>query len=173
MSVRRRHGAKTRTHAWDAESVWRVIEDATRHEEISGTLPRYLARQLIKRVKETIAENIRLRQLLERGEPSQGEGQHDSPTWPYVLAFAEAMEEKLAANRHKGDREGWLKDSPEALFARLEEETRELLCVLESSYILSKTKVLHEAADVANFAMMIADVCGGLDVRPEPSGGKG
>ena len=75
MSVRRRHGAKTRTHAWDAESVWRVIEDATRHEEISGTLPRYLARQLIKRVKETIAENIRLRQLLERGEPSQGEGQ--------------------------------------------------------------------------------------------------
>ena len=108
-----------------------------------------------------------------RGEPSQGEGQHDSPTWPYVLAFAEAMEEKLAANRHKGDREGWLKDSPEALFARLEEETRELLCVLESSYILSKTKVLHEAADVANFAMMIADVCGGLDVRPEPSGGKG
>lgn len=90
-----------------------------------------------------------------------------SATWPWVLAFARRMEAKLEANRHKGDREGWLSDRPRALFERLTEEVRELRLALR----LDKPRwyergeideVTAEAADVANFAMMIADVVGGL-----------
>jgi hypothetical protein len=33
-----------------------------------------------------------------------------NPTKPHVDAFANLMESRLAENRHKGDREGWLKE---------------------------------------------------------------
>jgi NTP pyrophosphatase (non-canonical NTP hydrolase) len=84
----------------------------------------------------------------------------ESPTWPHVLAFARRMEAKLEANRHKGNREGWLKDSPFDLFRRLRDEADELG---EALRCRSESEVIaNEAADVANFAMMIADVVGGL-----------
>lgn len=90
----------------------------------------------------------------------------DSPTWPYVLEFAKRMESKLARNRHKGDREGWINDEPDALLARLHEETRELENELAIAVVrmheplnasMMANRVADEAADVANFAMMIAD----------------
>ena len=87
---------------------------------------------------------------------------HDpnSPTWPYVLAFAEVMEEKLAANRHKGDREGWRKESVEWLLGRLRVEVEELAAAEPDEQVA-------EAADVANFCMFIADNCGALDGKGE------
>lgn len=98
----------------------------------------------------------------------------ESPTWPYVLAFARIMEAKLAKNRHKGNRDGWLKDRPEVLLKRLREETAELKAaiswVTENKVPPSEWSVsnaANEAADVANFAMMITDVCGGLDVAQQ------
>lgn len=90
---------------------------------------------------------------------------------PEVLAFALAMEERLRANDHKG---GWSKDHPLALYKRLLEEAIELRTEVEvnlwrvtgPSGDEDRTHVRHEAADVANFALMIADVCGALPAKP-------
>ena len=86
--------------------------------------------------------------------PDAGE-KSESPTRPFVDSFADAMESKLEKNRHKGDREGWLKDTPRALFERLKQEVDELHAALADGTDVES--VLSEAADVANFAMMIAD----------------
>lgn len=98
-----------------------------------------------------------------------------SATRSYVNAFADDMEEKLAFNRHKGDREGWAKDDPDSLFRRLEDEVEELRFVLHELRNLkqdglnhgpharsSRISIRSECADIANFAMMIADVAGGM-----------
>src|SRR5690606_29252156 len=74
-----------------------------------------------------------------------------SPTWPFVSAFSAEMEKKLAENRHKGDREGWLKHSPRDLLDRLLDEVFELRDEVRNGH--SSEAVLGEAADVANFAM--------------------
>jgi len=78
-----------------------------------------------------------------------------SATWPFVRDFARAMEHKLDVNRHKGDREGWLAESMSDLFNRLQEECEELACAVIDGK--PKREVLDEAADIANFCMMIAD----------------
>jgi hypothetical protein len=96
---------------------------------------------------------------------------------PEVQAFAEAMEMKLRLNDHKG---GWKKEHPKAyLFRRLGDEIRELEYAIDDQINaiqmlhredatpklveIQGNKVLSEAVDVANFAMMIADVCGALE----------
>lgn len=91
---------------------------------------------------------------------------------PRVAAFAQAMERKLRDNDHK---RGWVDDWPTDLMCRLQEEVDELQEVVEryenDTYPASverKEEVLAEAADVANFAMMVADVCGVLDVPRAP-----
>jgi len=89
----------------------------------------------------------------------------DSPTWPTVLEFAERMERKLAQNRHKGDREGWLKDDLSSLIARLHDEYTELIVALDEG--LPAERIADEAADIANFAMMVADHALTNGERPE------
>lgn len=111
-----------------------------------------------------------------------------------VRAFAGMMEGKLAKHdKDRGDN-GWAKDSPEALHKRLSQEVNELERALRESRrfraaqmearrnfrdvipeghfadLNSKidVEIAREAADVANFAMMIADVCGGVG-EPDPS----
>ena len=87
----------------------------------------------------------------------------DSPTSKYVLAFAELMEYKLSKNRHKGDREGWRNLSYAQLLKFLHQEVTELDNVISndlSPWPEFQRKVKLEAADVANFAMMIADRVG-------------
>ncbi len=87
----------------------------------------------------------------------------DSPTWPHVLAFALRMEAKLAKNRHKGDRDGWLKDHPWNLVERVLDETVELqqcfTAIGAHTVNLTRTpeETADECADVANFCMMVAD----------------
>lgn len=83
-----------------------------------------------------------------------------SATWPIVLWFAGEMEKKLAENRHKGDAAGWRKDSPWSLARRIDEERLELLRALNNFDITrpeTVREIIREAADVANFAMMIGD----------------
>lgn len=87
---------------------------------------------------------------------------------PEVQAFAELMEQVLRANDHKG---GWQNENYWWLCERIEEELAELrtACwnlvyhftpgVTEAD---RKAEIQREAADVANFAMFIADVYGGL-----------
>ncbi len=87
----------------------------------------------------------------------------DSPTWPYVLAFAKRMEAKLAKNRHKGDRSGWMKDHPWNLVERILDETVEVQeCFAtdgagETWMVKTPEETADECADVANFCMMTAD----------------
>lgn len=102
---------------------------------------------------------------------------HEEKPWmsrwrPEVAAFADAMETKLRANEHKG---GWKYMHPHDLLDRLREETRELKIAADIACVrmaerpdlpdharVYVDRVRGEAADVANFAMMIADVCGAL-----------
>lgn len=97
---------------------------------------------------------------------------------PVVLAFAQLMEAKLRDNDHKP---GWRNDSWKALLERLREETVELEgALLHATFYdtsdrgarmnpadLLRNGAAREAPDIANFAMMIADVCGALPSSPE------
>lgn len=82
---------------------------------------------------------------------------------PEVLWFAQQMEDKLKKNDHKG---GWSKCDIGYLMGRLYEELNELnVAVCEDAMDYKPKKyslelIISEAEDVANFAMMIADVCG-------------
>lgn len=90
---------------------------------------------------------------------------------PVVKWFAEMMELNLKSNDHKG---GWLSDSSKALLKRLKEETKELGDVIKN--YTSFSQIIEEAADVANFAMMIADLAGKRigQLKPEiPDGCEG
>ena len=71
---------------------------------------------------------------------------------PEVRTFVEAMVYKLYKNRHKGKWEGMSLDSLENL---LRDEVAELHDAIQRQ---NSTWVLLEAADIANFAMMIANV---------------
>ena len=77
-------------------------------------------------------------------------------------AFAQVQWQNLEANMHKG---GWSHDTPSSLFTRLLEEVEELRAALMDRE--SPSSVAKEAADVANFAMMLADVAGDLAERTE------
>lgn len=101
---------------------------------------------------------------------------------PEVLAFAHLMERQLRANDHKA---GWKNDLACDLIPRLREESIELEEATNrhakrvqwgDDWVMEDTSVWvgNEAADVANFAMMIADVCGALPTpSPEPVASQG
>jgi NTP pyrophosphatase (non-canonical NTP hydrolase) len=75
---------------------------------------------------------------------------------PKVMAFAQAMEERLAEH---DSRPGWENAPYWFLLSRLIEEIGELAIAMRGATSMS---VLREAADVANFCMMIADNSGEL-----------
>ena len=77
-----------------------------------------------------------------------------------VQAFAKEMEHKLALNTHKG---GWDGLTFQYLMYRLEKEVRELWKVYDDpeEWIGGDPRhITEECADIANFAMMIADKYG-------------
>lgn len=86
-----------------------------------------------------------------------------------VMRFAKAMERKLRMNDYKGGWKGrdgrahWAM-SPEVLLERVEEELVELKKRDVNSDVVD-TGVLDEAADVANYLMMLCDVKGLLCER--------
>lgn len=78
---------------------------------------------------------------------------------PEVLRFAQAMEEELRRNDHKG---GWKNMTDVSLILRIQEECDELKMVTWNDR--PAREILSEAADVANFAMMLADNAGMMAV---------
>lgn len=80
---------------------------------------------------------------------------------PEVLAFAELMEEKLKANdsTYQEGAYSYRTCSIAALLQMLRDHTSKLELRLDAS---EGGKTARDAADIANFAMMIADVVGGL-----------
>ncbi len=95
-------------------------------------------------------------------EPSEGVAvaRHWGSIRREVRVFALAMEERLRANEHKG---GWQVEAPTWLLGRCREEVDEL----ESATYADADNILQEAADVGNFAMMVADVAGALTSAEE------
>jgi NTP pyrophosphatase (non-canonical NTP hydrolase) len=82
---------------------------------------------------------------------------------PEVARFAQDMEQQLRANDHKP---GWQRDEWQALLKRLREETSELKDAIYAARTTDveapaaprlRASVRKEAADVANFAMMLAE----------------
>jgi len=83
---------------------------------------------------------------------------------PSILRFAEVMEQKLARNDWKC---GWNNEPQEWLFERLLHEVGELA---EAIGKMDSQAIIEEAADVANFAHMIADVAQGCPDGPRGMG---
>ncbi len=75
---------------------------------------------------------------------------------PVVKWFSEQMEAALKRNDHKS---GWLNDDWDELHDRILDETKELYREC-GKFSKDEEKIIREAADVANFAMMIADKFG-------------
>ena len=69
-----------------------------------------------------------------------------------VLFFAAEMDKKLRENDHKGD---WLDLPLDYLMNRLYQEVNELFRSIQQG---DNKNTIKEAADVGNFAMMIADI---------------
>jgi hypothetical protein len=83
------------------------------------------------------------------------------PKYEAVLApFIRLMENELHANAWKGDRPGWLSMSREIGMLEIYYHTAKLQKAVKDNNIPG---VREHAADVANMAMMMLDICGGLD----------
>ena len=77
-----------------------------------------------------------------------------------VLApFLSLMERELHANSAKGDRPGWLAMSSEVALLEIYWHTAKLSAAVKNN---DAERIREHAADVANMAMMLLDVCGGL-----------
>lgn len=72
-----------------------------------------------------------------------------------IQAFGKLMEKQLRQNDHKG---GWTDEADGYLLRRLQQEVNELVEAVKDR----RTTIGAEAADVANFCMMIADNWGYL-----------
>lgn len=79
---------------------------------------------------------------------------------PEVAAFAQLMEAQL---RLHDDRPGWKQERLAYLWRRMTEEREELYTAL-TTRLGDPIQIALEAANVANFCMMIADVSRGLVV---------
>jgi len=82
-----------------------------------------------------------------------------------VGKFAAAMIEKLEENNYKG---GWSTTTVNYLVGRARQELGEVVRAIDrlrpEPSIVALKAVVWECADVANFMMMLADVCGGLEL---------
>jgi len=109
------------------------------------------------------AEIARLKDAL--AEMTKQDADRRNGVRPGLMKFVYIMERELRRNDHK---RGWEKDSLTVLYARLQEEVAELFN--EITYIDSVStpeRIAKEAADVANFAMMIADVAVNYTAKEE------
>lgn len=127
------------------------------------------------------------------GREQKQSGEEITRWRPEVVAFADAMEAKLRDNDSKG---GWKNCTPHWLMMRLIGEVAELLEELEPDSIAiakfyaasrmldaacdelgqfgqaletrgNPSRVLREAADIANFAMMVASVIAAAALKEE------
>jgi NTP pyrophosphatase (non-canonical NTP hydrolase) len=82
-----------------------------------------------------------------------------------IIDFAKLMDGQLKANDHKG---GWKNCDDEYLLERLLQEVGELVvAVMQAKELGLASSIVHkEAADVANFAMMISDNQRSTSKRP-------
>lgn len=85
-----------------------------------------------------------------------------APGQPYddtLLPFLGMMRKELNANSGKGDRDGWLRMTPEQALDEIEHHHAKLIVPVMNR---DREAIREHAADVANCAMMLLDVCGVL-----------
>ena len=99
---------------------------------------------LVDAYQESLDQSVYLRQEIEERPRKE------------VYAFAKMMERKLKKHDAQKGKEGWKNMDPLALFKLLEKQVEEL-------GFSSRGCIASTAVNVANFAMMIADVCGELE----------
>lgn len=87
-----------------------------------------------------------------------------------LLPFLELMRAELHANSAKGDRPGWLAMEPEIALLEIYWHTAKLSAAVKNN---DAALIREHSADVANMAMMLLDVCGGLELaQSAPAGAK-
>lgn len=82
-----------------------------------------------------------------------------------LVPFLALMRKELHANSSKGDRPGWLTMSRETALLEIYYHVSKLQKAVRDD---DANRIRENAADVANMAMMLLDVCGGLSVDTEP-----
>lgn len=88
-------------------------------------------------------------------EPSPLTGKYGDVLTPFVTL----MEKELHANAGKGDRAGWLAMSPAVAMLEIYYHAAKLQKAVKDD---AGPHIQEYAADVANMAMMLLDLCGGL-----------
>lgn len=93
--------------------------------------------------------------LLANGGPTNSAPDPTSSTLDYVNSFASIMEDRLARNRHKGDRPGWLAET----FMTHIEHAEKHLAALKTAFLhgAKQEELDRTAADCANRIMMARD----------------
>lgn len=81
-----------------------------------------------------------------------------------LLPFLALMRRELHANSRKGDRPGWLTMSREVGLLEIYWHTAKLSAAVKNN---DAAAISEHCADVANMAMMLLDVCGGLGIETQ------
>lgn len=84
-----------------------------------------------------------------------------------LLPFLALMRRELHANSKKGDRPGWLSMSKDTALLEIYWHTAKLSAAVKNG---DDAAIAEHSADVANMAMMLLDVCGGLTATTPDAG---
>jgi hypothetical protein len=85
-----------------------------------------------------------------------------------LLPFLSLMRKELHANSRKGDRPGWLAMGANVGLLEIYWHVAKLSAAVKNN---DGPAIMEHSADVANMAMMVLDICGGLGfVEPDPCG---
>ena len=134
-------------------------------ENIYGTSESYTAALLEKRHCEREMLGVELRRLhalVEGLSAAQGDEKYNDTLIPFVSL----MRKELHANASKGDRPGWLKMSADTALLEIYWHTAKLSAAVKNN---DGPEIIEHSADVANMAMMLLDVCGGLGFPASPA----
>jgi len=85
-----------------------------------------------------------------------------------LLPFLGLMRQELHANSSKGDRPGWLSMTAETCLLEIYWHVSKLSVAVRDQ---NPQRIAEHAADVANMAMMQADIAGVLAAAPQQKGG--
>lgn len=86
-----------------------------------------------------------------------------------LLPFLSLMRRELHANSRKGDRPGWLRMDANTALLEVYWHTAKLSAAVKNN---DGPAIMEHSADVANMALMVLDICGGL-AFVEPDGVNG
>jgi hypothetical protein len=130
-------------------------QEARRLREAIAEIQRPLDAQMARLNENLIAANARALPAL-----------HNPTIQRPFAAFVQAMADELRANAHKGDRAGWL------TMNRKEAVAEVLYHAAKLAYAAAHDddEILEFAADVANCALMVADVCDALTPHDQVHG---